>query len=127
LLVASLVACAPCRCSDFNRRATTLASTYEKEYPPDASSSSSSSPTAPSSSVAVVTLLLEITGDETAFDIAGKSFSQTKESLQSIAADVGCDGGRVLNAVEVFWCPGDRKEILEEADVLLDFPELRSL
>ena len=86
-----------------------------------------SSPPPPSSSVAVVTLLLEITGDETAFDIAGKSFSQTKESLQSIAADVGCDGGRVLNGVEVFWCPGDRKELLEEADVLLDFPELRSL
>jgi uncharacterized membrane protein len=74
-----------------------------------------------------VTLLLEIKGDETPFDICGKSFGQTQEILQSIAADVGCDGGRLLNGVEVFWCPGDKRDFLEEADVLLDFPELRLL
>lgn len=47
--------------------------------------------------------------------------------MSSVASDVKVDGGRLVNAVEVFWCPGDVSEVLDKRDVLLDFPELIDL
>ena len=67
--------------SDFNRLASRLASKYEKEYSGD-SSSSSRDGSSSNSAVAVVTLLLEIEGDETPFEPVGRSFSDTRDALQ---------------------------------------------
>ncbi len=72
----------------------------------------------------VVSLILEIQGDSTKFDGAGYSVAGTKEVLASIASDCLVDDGYCLNAVEVFWTPGEPKEVLTRADMILDFPEL---
>jgi uncharacterized membrane protein len=32
-----------------------------------------------------------------------------------------------VNALEVFWCPGDRDEVLTKEDLYVDFPELIDL
>lgn len=61
------------------------------------------------------------------FDGAGYSMAQTKEILASIASDCLVDDGYCVNAVEVFWTPGDKEEVLSRADVIIDFPELIDL
>ena len=58
------------------------------------------------------------------FDGAGYSIAQTKEVLSSISSDCMVDDGYCLNALEVFWTPSDRKEVLSKNDIILDFPEL---
>jgi len=47
--------------------------------------------------------------------------------LSSIASDVLVDGGNVVNAVELFWTPSERNEVLTKEDVIVDFPELIDL
>jgi uncharacterized membrane protein len=32
-----------------------------------------------------------------------------------------------VNAVEVFWTPGDNEEVLTKMDMIVDFPELIDL
>jgi len=44
--------------------------------------------------------------------------------LASIASDCLVDDGYCVNAVEVFWTPGDPKEVMTKVDVVTDFPEL---
>ena len=61
------------------------------------------------------------------FDGAGYSLTGTKEVLTSIASDVLVDQGDVVNAVEVFWTPSDRDEVLTSIDIIADFPELITL
>lgn len=61
------------------------------------------------------------------FEGAGYSISQTKEVLASIASDCLVDDGYCVNAVEVFWTPSDRNEVLVKNDIILDFPELIDL
>ena len=61
------------------------------------------------------------------FDGAGYSMAQTKEVLASIASDCLVDDGYCVNAVEVFWTPGDKEEVLARTDVIVDFPELIDL
>lgn len=61
------------------------------------------------------------------FDGAGFSIAGTKEVLSSIASDSMVGGGDFVNAVEVFWTPSERNEVLTSRDVLLDFPELIDL
>ena len=51
----------------------------------------------------------------------------TKEVLASIASDCLVDDGYCVNAVEVFWSPGDKSEVLTKRDVIADFPELIDL
>lgn len=58
------------------------------------------------------------------FDGAGFSISGTREVLSSIASDVMVDRGDCVNAVEIFWTPSERNEVLTSQDVILDFPEL---
>jgi uncharacterized membrane protein len=70
---------------------------------------------------------MEICGDETKFDGAGYSLGGTKEVLQSIASNVMVEDGDFVNAVEVFWAPGDTKEVLSQQDLIIDFPELITL
>jgi uncharacterized membrane protein len=61
------------------------------------------------------------------FDGAGYSLAATKEVLSSIASDAMVDGGDCVNAVELFWTPSERGEVLTYKDALLDFPELVDL
>jgi uncharacterized membrane protein len=50
--------------------------------------------------------------------------TKTKEILANIASDCLVDDGYCVNAVEVFWTPSDRNEVLSKNDIVLDFPEL---
>jgi len=47
--------------------------------------------------------------------------------LSSIASDCMVDDGECLNAVEIFWTPSDRSEVLGRLDVVTDFPEIIEL
>jgi uncharacterized membrane protein len=103
----------------YNELTNTEASKFEKEYIPDDDVDNDGG-----STMVVVSLILEIQGDSTKFDGAGYSVGGTKEVLASIASDCLVDDGYCLNAVEVFWTPGEPKEVLTRADMILDFPEL---
>lgn len=37
------------------------------------------------------------------------------------------DGGGCVNAVEVFWTPSQRDEVLTKQEMVMDFPELIDL
>jgi hypothetical protein len=117
------------------------------------SSSDESDRKATSSSILVVSLIIEIQGDETRcvriicvpqlscscrgtsyvapmsrFDGAGYSVTGTREVLSSIASDVLVNNGNCVNAVELFWVPGDpQAEVLSKNDLIIDFPELIDL
>ena len=75
----------------------------------------------------VATILIEIQGDETKTAGLGTSIAATRDVLTSVASGARVDGGRVVNAAEVFWVPGDGKEVVRRDDVTLDFPELLDL
>ena len=47
--------------------------------------------------------------------------------LTSIASDVLVADGDCVNAVEVFWTPSDREEVLTNMDIIADFPTLVTL
>ncbi|KAL7534101.1 hypothetical protein ACHAXR_008366 [Thalassiosira sp. AJA248-18] len=107
----------------YNLWADREACKFEKEYiPPEGSAPVEGNPT-----VAVVSLVIEIQGDETNFDRAGFSLADTKNVLTSIASDCRVEGGDCLNAVEVFWTPSEPTEVLSERDTIIDFPELITL
>lgn len=61
------------------------------------------------------------------FEKAGFSRAETQKVITSIASDVLVDEGQVVNAFEVFWTPGDGKEVLTSRDIIADFPELINL
>lgn len=107
----------------YNTWSNIEASKFEKEYIPSADSGEK----AGGPTNVVVSLIVEIQGDETNFEGAGYSLSKTKDVLSSIAADCMVDEGYCLNAVEVFWTPGDRDEVLTKNDLILDFPTLIDL
>ncbi len=106
--------------SVYNLWADREACKFEKEYiPPEGTRQVTADDT-----VAVVSLVIEIQGDETNFDRAGYSLSETKSILTSIASDCRVEGGDCLNAFEVFWTPSEPTEVLTERDTIIDFPEL---
>jgi len=109
--------------SVYNLWADREACKFEKEYiPPESDEKSDALPT-----VAVVSLIIEIQGDETNFDRAGYTLTDTKSVLTSIASDCRVEGGDCLNAFEVFWTPSEPMEVLSERDTIIDFPELITL
>lgn len=105
----------------FNDWANREAVKFEKEYIPDTSADKGGPTTV------VVSILLEICGDNTDFEGAGFSMGETKEVLQSIASNALVEDGDFVNAVEVFWAPGDSDEVLSKQDLIVDFPELVTL
>jgi len=109
--------------SKYNLWADREACKFEKEYvPPEGTAVSEGNPT-----VAVVSLIIEMQGDETSFDRAGFSVADTKSVLTNIASDSRVEGGDCLNAFEVFWTPSEPTEVLTERDIIVDFPELITL
>lgn len=110
----------------YNDWANREAAKFEKEYVPTGGSGDSDVlPGGPTT--VVVSVILEIQGDTTKFEGAGFSIAGTKEVLSSIASDVNVEGGDCLNAVEVFWTPSDKDEVLTKQDLIMDFPELIDL
>jgi len=105
----------------FNDWANREAAKFEKDYIPGGQTDKGG-PT-----LLVVSLVVEIQGDQTKFDGAGYSLAGTKDVLSSIASDCIVDDGSCLNAVEVFWTPGEPEEVLVKNDIILDFPELIDL
>eukprot|EP00586_Coscinodiscus_wailesii_P011940 CAMPEP_0172495066 /NCGR_PEP_ID=MMETSP1066-20121228/63143_1 /TAXON_ID=671091 /ORGANISM="Coscinodiscus wailesii, Strain CCMP2513" /LENGTH=272 /DNA_ID=CAMNT_0013266513 /DNA_START=87 /DNA_END=905 /DNA_ORIENTATION=+ len=106
--------------SFFNDLANKEAAKFEKEYfPGDDSEEKGGGPT-----IAVVSLVMEIEGDNTEFERAGYSIAETQKVLNSIASDAMVEDGDLVNAVEVFWTPGEKSEVLTRTDVIIDFPEL---
>ena len=106
--------------SVYNLWADREACKFEKEYiPPETTGRATADGT-----VAVISLVIEIQGDETNFNRAGYSLSETKSILTSIASDCRVEGGDCLNAFEVFWTPSEPTEVLTERDTIIDFPEL---
>jgi len=104
----------------YNQWADREAAKFEKEYIPEEGSTLSEG----KATVAVVSIILEIQGDETNFERAGFSIAETKSVLTSIASDCRVEGGDCLNGFEVFWTPSEPTEVLTERDTILDFPEL---
>lgn len=98
---------------------------FEKEYP--ATVVANHEKDFSGATVVVVSIILEIVGDHTKFDGAGLSLSETEEVLLSIAGDVMVEDGDCLNAVEVFWTPGEPSEVLSKTDLIVDFPELMTI
>eukprot|EP00529_Nitzschia_sp_RCC80_P030035 CAMPEP_0113474630 /NCGR_PEP_ID=MMETSP0014_2-20120614/18689_1 /TAXON_ID=2857 /ORGANISM="Nitzschia sp." /LENGTH=306 /DNA_ID=CAMNT_0000367495 /DNA_START=107 /DNA_END=1027 /DNA_ORIENTATION=- /assembly_acc=CAM_ASM_000159 len=117
--------------SRYNDLSNLEASKFEKEYIPDdddGDDDDESSSTSSSSTLVVVSLVVEIQGDSTTFDAgAGYSLVKTKEVLASIASDALVDDGYCVNAVEIFWTPSDRTEVMTKQDMIIDFPELIDL
>lgn len=105
----------------YNQWADREACKFEKEYVPPAGAA------AIDGTVVVVSLVIEMQGDETNFDRAGFSLAETKSVLTSIASDCRVEGGDCLNAFEVFWTPSEPTEVLTERDTIIDFPELITL
>jgi len=106
--------------SQFNQWANREAAKFEKEYIPSPGSKEKTETT----TIVVVSLIIEIQGDTTKFDGAGFSIGGTRDVLSSIASDCRVEQGYCLNAVEVFWTPSDRDEVLTRTDLVFDFPEI---
>ena len=47
--------------------------------------------------------------------------------IDAIASDAIVAEGNFVNAVEVFWTPSDREEVLTNMDIIADFPTLVTL
>ena len=74
--------------------------------------------------VAVVTILFAIDGDSTKLPIIN-SPQDLQKALTMIASDVKVDD--CLRSAEVLWTPQDSRDTLSETDVIVDYPELRSI
>lgn len=112
----------------YNEWANREAAKFEKEYIPQPGAVDEEDAGAPGGATTViVSIIIEIQGDETNFDGAGFSIAGTKEVISAIASDCKVDGGECLNAVEVFWTPSDSKEVLTRGDIIVDFPEIIDL
>ena len=109
----------------FNDMSNREAAKFEKEYIPDVGSTEAAVSGGPT--ICVVSVVVELQGDQTKFDGAGFSLAGTRDVLSSVASDVLVERGACVNAVEVFWTPSERSEVLSSRDVVFDFPELIDL
>lgn len=74
--------------------------------------------------MAVVTLLLNINGDNTKMNQIN-SMSDVEDVLQVIATDAKVED--CLQGVEILWTPEDGSETLTSRGIIVDYPELRSV
>ena len=75
--------------------------------------------------VAVVTFVIAIEGDSTKLPSPIRSLNDVEKALTQVATDVNVDD--CLLSAEVLWTPGDTSEILTERDIIVDYPDLRTL
>lgn len=72
----------------------------------------------------VVTIIFSIDGDSTKLPVIN-SVSDMEQALIRIASDVKV--GDCLRSAEVLWTPQDSNDTLSARDVIVDYPELRSI
>lgn len=73
---------------------------------------------------AVVTIIIEIDGDETKLPQIN-NISDLQQALTMLATDVKVDD--CLRSAEVLWTPEDSDDVLNDKDVIIDYPKLRSV
>lgn len=78
----------------------------------------------PQATNAVVTLLISIDGDSTKLPKIN-SMSDVENALTRLATDVKVD--ECLRSAEVLWTPENRKDVLLDRDIYVDYPKLRSV
>lgn len=78
----------------------------------------------PQATAAVVTIILSIDGDSTKLPTIN-SISDLEQALTRIASDAKVDD--CLRSAEVLWTPEDSRDTLSERDVIVDYPELRTI
>lgn len=78
----------------------------------------------PKATAAVITLLVAIDGDSTKLPVINTQ-ADLEQALIKIATDVKV--GDCLRSAEVLWTPEDSDDILSEREVIVDYPELRSI
>ncbi len=78
----------------------------------------------PKATAAVVTIILSIDGDSTKLPTIN-SIADLERGLTQIASDVKVDG--CLRSAEVLWTPQAVGDTLSERDVIVDYPDLRSI
>jgi uncharacterized membrane protein len=76
--------------------------------------------------MAVVTIILSAYEDSATINVPKiNSISDVEDALRKIASDAKADD--FLQSAEILWTPEDRTETLTRADVIADYPELRSV
>lgn len=78
----------------------------------------------PKATAAVITLLVAIDGDSTKLPVINTQ-ADLEQALMKIATDVKV--GDCLRSAEVLWTPEDSDDVLSEREVIVDYPELRSI
>lgn len=73
---------------------------------------------------AVVTILIEIDGDETKLPQIN-NINDLQRALTTLATDVKVED--CLRSAEVLWTPEDPDDVLSDKDVIIDYPKLRSV
>lgn len=78
----------------------------------------------PQATAAVVTIILCIDGDSTKLPTIN-SVADLEQALTTIASDAKVDD--CLRSAEVLWTPEDSDDTLSETDVIVDYPQLRTI
>ena len=78
-----------------------------------------------SSQAAIIGIVLELQGQETVEKgVSGTSITSLREALLGISADCRVEGGRCLNAAEVFWCGEEGGGGFDGEEIWRSFPEV---
>lgn len=78
----------------------------------------------PQATAAVVTIILCIDGDSTKLPTIN-SVTDLEQALTTIASDAKVDD--CLRSAEVLWTPEDSDDTLSKTDVIVDYPQLRTI
>jgi Predicted membrane protein len=78
----------------------------------------------PRATNAVVTLIISIDGDSTKLPQIN-NVSDLEKALTRIATDVKVDD--CLRSAEVLWTPDDKRDVLSDRDIYVDYPKLRNV
>ena len=75
----------------------------------------------------VVSLVVAVRGQSTAYSRNVRSLAEVKKCLQGLAADSLSDEGENVMAVEVLWTPSEPGNVISEREIIEDYPEVRQL
>merc|ERR1711871_571267 len=72
----------------------------------------------------VVSILVAMKGQSSAYSNSVRSFAEVKRCLQGLAADALTDDGENVMAMELLWTPSERGNVVSKTDLIQDYPEL---
>lgn len=72
----------------------------------------------------VVSLVVAMKGQSTAYSNSVRSLAEVKRCLQGLAADALTDEGDNVMAVELLWTPSERGSTISKRELINDYPEL---